>query len=205
MLNNPAELLRLLNNIVRTGTITEVDAQSAKARVKTGDNDTTWLPWLASRAATTAHWSPPQIGEQVVLLSPEGDLSQAIIITGLYSDANPAPSSNINAHRREFPDGTHVEYDHQAHTLTIDIRGDVSLVVTGNVDLIVDGDLTAEVGGSLLADVGDTAAITAGSTATVDAPLIEHNGGAGVVTGAHVCQFTGNPHSHCSTTVKAGQ
>ncbi|MGM0563681.1 MAG: phage baseplate assembly protein V [Pseudomonadota bacterium] len=197
MTPNPAEILRLINNLIRTGTIDDVDSEAALARVKTGENLTTWLPWLSARAASTAHWDPPQVGEQVVLLSPEGDLSQAIIVTGLYSSDYPAPSSNINAHRRQYPDGTHVEYDHDTHQLTIEVHGDVSMVVKGNATATVEGDLTA--------DVEKTAAVTAGTKATVDAPLIEHNGGVGVVTGAHICQFTGNPHSDCSTTVKAGQ
>ncbi len=38
-----------------------------------------------------------------------------------------------------------------------------------------------------------------------NAPNIKLNDGTGVVTGAHVCAFTGLPHSDCSSCVTAGK
>ena len=47
--------------------------------------------------------------------------------------------------------------------------------------------------------------VKATGTVTVDAPLIKHNQGTGVVTQQHICHFTGNPHGDGSSTVKAGK
>ncbi len=56
-------------------------------------------------------------------------------------------------------------------------------------------------------EAGKKWTVTAGESATVEAPVInlktETGTMAGVVTGACICQFTGNPHSDVSATVKA--
>lgn len=188
-MSNTADSLRLLHNLIRLGTIAEVDAAAARVRVQSGDNLTDWRPWLSARAGDSSEWNPPSVGEQVLLLSPSGDLAQAIVLTGIYSDANPAPADSETLWRRTFPDGTTITYDHAASHLNIAVRGDAELSITG--------DATVSVSGS--------AAITAGTEATVDAPAIKLNKGAGVVTGAHTCHFTGTPHSDFSSTVTAGK
>ena len=208
-----AEILRQINNLVRYGSIAEVDVEAARVRVQTGENLTDWLPWLTCRASTTTRWSPPVVGEQVLLLSPGGDINQAIALLGIYSDENPAPQNSADKEFSRLPDGTFFEYDHAQHKLTIDIMGDISLQVNGSVDATITGDLTGTVNGNLTANidgdltatVGGKADIDASGETTVDAPQIKFNGGAGVVTGAHICQYTGSPHSDCSSTVKAGK
>ncbi|MGL4224619.1 MAG: phage baseplate assembly protein V [Vibrio sp.] len=47
--------------------------------------------------------------------------------------------------------------------------------------------------------------VNAAGVVKVDAPSIKLNDGAGVVTGAHICAFTGNPHADCSSCVTAGK
>ncbi|HDL8750097.1 TPA: phage baseplate assembly protein V, partial [Yersinia enterocolitica] len=44
------EILRLLRNLIRIGTVAEVDLDQALCRVATGDNITGWLNWLTLRA-----------------------------------------------------------------------------------------------------------------------------------------------------------
>ena len=39
-----------MRNLIRTGTVAEVDLETAICRVNTGDNVTDWLHWLTSRA-----------------------------------------------------------------------------------------------------------------------------------------------------------
>lgn len=41
-----ADLRRRLSNLLRIGTISAVNYKEAVARVKIGDLETTWLPWL---------------------------------------------------------------------------------------------------------------------------------------------------------------
>ncbi|EWH00542.1 phage baseplate assembly protein V [Halomonas sp. BC04] len=132
-MNNAAELLRLIHNLIRLGTIAEVDHAAARVRVKAGGLLTGWLPWIESRAGTSRTWNPPTVGEQVVVISPGGDLSAGFVMLALYQQAHPAPSSNPNVIGRWLPDGTHIEYDHEANRLLIDCVGPIEVKATGEV------------------------------------------------------------------------
>lgn len=132
-MNNVAELLRLINNLIRLGSIAEVDHAAVRVRVRIGELLTAWLPWLEARAGTTRTWSPPTVGEQVVVFSPGGDLAAAVVLTGLYQQAHPAPSNSPNVIGSWLPDGTRIEYDHEANTLTLDCVGAVHVKAAGKV------------------------------------------------------------------------
>ena len=130
-MNNTAELLRLISNLIRTGTVAEVDHATARVRVTIGELLTAWLPWLEQRAGTTRTWSPPTVGEQVAVLSPGGDLAAAIVLTGIYRQAHPAPSQSADVWHTVMPDGAVIEYDHAAHRL---------LAETGPSKIVMDRD-----------------------------------------------------------------
>lgn len=95
-MNNVAELLRLIHNLIRTGTIAEVDHAAARVRVKSGALLTDWLPWIESRAGTSRSWNPPTVGEQVMLFSPGGDPAAGLVLTGLFSNAHPTPANSAD-------------------------------------------------------------------------------------------------------------
>jgi len=86
-----AELFRRVNNLLRLGKVTEVDYAKALARVQIGKNTTDFLPWLVPSTAT---WFPMKVGEQVMVLSPNGDLGMGVILPSLYQSAKPAPSKD---------------------------------------------------------------------------------------------------------------
>lgn len=113
------ELLRLILNLARKGTILEVDHQAALCRVASGELQTNWIPWLAIAAGTTRDWRPPTAGEQVLLICPGGDPADAVALAGIYSDKAPAPDDSPDTHTRIYPDGATTEYDHVAHRLTV--------------------------------------------------------------------------------------
>lgn len=115
-----SELYRLLTNLIRIGTIAEIDLASvpAKVRVSTGALTTAWLQFLALRAGTSTTWDPPTLGEQVIVFCPGGDTAAGIVLTGLNSDAIPAPSASAAEHVRAYPDGARITYDHEAGALT---------------------------------------------------------------------------------------
>ncbi|TVZ39380.1 phage baseplate assembly protein V [Alteromonadaceae bacterium 2753L.S.0a.02] len=203
-MTNFAEVLRLLSNIVRFGLVSEIDHSTARVRVQTGENLTDWLPWLTLRAAQVNTWNPPEVGEQVLLLSPQGELNQGVALTGLYSDQVPAPRKNGDEIHTVYPDGTFSTYNHAQNKLTIEIKGAAELTVTGDVNALVNGNVTATVDGDTTAEIGGDLSATVNGKLTADAPQIALNGGAGVVTGNHICPYTGSPHPHVSSTVKAG-
>lgn len=74
-MNDFAASARMLENLIRFGTIAEVQMVPPRVRVKTGDLLTGWLPWLALRAGADVDWDPPTVNEQVLLLSPSGQLA----------------------------------------------------------------------------------------------------------------------------------
>ncbi|MDD3652324.1 phage baseplate assembly protein V [Immundisolibacter sp.] len=139
------ELRRRLDNLVRLGTVAEIDHGTARVRVQTGNLLTGWLPWCTRRAGDTRTWDPPTVGEQVVLMSPSGEPAAAIVLQAIYRDAHPAPSAEAAAHVVSYPDGASIKYDHAAHLYRIALPDGarVEIVATGNVhvtgDVIADG------------------------------------------------------------------
>lgn len=116
---NLENLARLLHNLIRVGIVIDVDHDAPAVRVSDGELETNWLKWLEPRAGQTTDWDPPTVGEQVVLLSPSGELSGAIVLRGLHSDLIPHPSKDPNKKVREYPDGARVEYDHKTGAMKI--------------------------------------------------------------------------------------
>lgn len=107
-----AELSRRLENIIRFGTIAQIDYGEKKVRVQTGDILTNWLNWRVARAGTTRTWNPPTVGEQVMILSPSGELANGLVMPSIYSDEYDAPSADENLHTTHYPDGAVVSYNH---------------------------------------------------------------------------------------------
>ncbi|MFG0467025.1 phage baseplate assembly protein V [Pseudomonas putida] len=134
---NIAEITRLLENIVRFGTIEAVQMQPPRVQVKSGNITTAWRPWLNLRAGADREWDPPTIGEQVVLLSPSGNLAQGVVLTGLFSDLIPANGERDGLHRRTYRDGAVIEYDSIAHRLRAILPegGITDLTSTGGINI----------------------------------------------------------------------
>ncbi|HWJ69130.1 MAG TPA: phage baseplate assembly protein V [Sphingobium sp.] len=149
------DIQRLVGDIVRAGLIASVDHAARRCTVEIGDLETGPLPWLAFRAGRLRIWSPPSVGEQCVLICPEGDTNAGIVLLGLYCDAFDAPDSSPDIIKLEFEDGTAISYDMAAHTLTIslasggtatiDAPGGITIngPVTINDDVTLNGKLTA--------------------------------------------------------------
>ena len=178
------DLARRLSNLVRPGTVEAIDHAAARVRIRSGELITDWLPWLTARAAATGTWSPPTVGEQVLLLAPSGDLAAALVLPALYANAHPAPSASPNEHVIEFPDGATITYNHAAgslavqgiKTLTIEADTLVTLdapatVVTGT--LTVQGLLTYQAG---LAGTGGGAGTTITGSITQTGGTLSSNG-----------------------------
>lgn len=112
-----AELTRRIDNLLRIGTIAEVKGNVC--RVKTGELLTQFRPFFTRRAGTAKTSWRPTVGEQVMLLSLSGDLTNAYILPALYSDENPEPDDNANRDRTVYPDGAVIEYDPDTSALKV--------------------------------------------------------------------------------------
>lgn len=141
-MNDYAALSRLLENLIRFGVIAAVQMEPPRVQVTTGKLTTAWLPWLALRAGSDREWDPPTVDEQVILLSPSGQLANGIVVTGVFSDHIPANGNRAGLHRRTYSDGTVIEYDSVAHHLnaTLVDGGTTNLISTGGINLV--GDIT---------------------------------------------------------------
>lgn len=147
-MNDLATLARLLENLIRFGTIAEVQMDPPRVKVKTGKLPTAWLPWLALRAGEDCEWDPPTVGEQVILLSPSGQLANGVAITGVFSDLIPANGDRAALHRRTYRDGAVIEYDSAAHKLTATIPGTADITTTGDISITSQANITITAAGN---------------------------------------------------------
>ncbi|WP_341822986.1 phage baseplate assembly protein V [Wolbachia endosymbiont (group A) of Clivina fossor] len=122
-----SELQRKLANIVRIGVVKEVDYEKAKVRVKIGELLTDFLPWITSRAGEERSWLPPSINEQVVILSPLGELSLGVVLAGIYQQKYAAPENKKEINSVKFQDGTRLLYDKEKHHLEIEVVDKITL------------------------------------------------------------------------------
>lgn len=170
-----AELERRLNNILRLGTIAEADYPAARVKVASGALLTGWIPWLTRRAAGDSDWWAPEVGEQVLLLSPAGDPVQGLCLPAVYQQAHPATAAVETVRRIDFADGGLLQYDRATGEMTINVVGAANITVGGKTTLVSAG------------------------TVEIDGGSGQLNG---AVQGDCLCAFTGKPHPHISATVK---
>lgn len=151
------ELQRRLANVLRVGTISEIDLTKGRVKVEFQGVTTTWLPWATGRAGSVKDWSPPSVGEQVCILSPSGELGAGFVIAGgINSDANAAPDNRADVRRIDIPSGGAYE---------VNVGGAKLLTDNGKIQLIVGG-ATFQISGGKITFNGDievTGDIKAGS------------------------------------------
>lgn len=171
-MNEIAQLNRLLENLVRLGTIAEVNHQAARVKVQSGRLLTGWLPWVAPRAGTDREWNPPTVGEQVVLLSPSGQTANGVVLVGLFSDGHPANGDRANLHRYTYADGAVIEYDSAAHHLRaiLPAGGSTELVSTGGISIT--GDITHQGNYTQTGDYTQAGSQNVAGTVTVSADVV---------------------------------
>lgn len=93
-----ADIERRMQNRKRTGLVVQVDPERGLARVKLSTDEATgrefltgWIPWKETSMGSIRTHFPPSLGEQVDVVSENGDLTDATITQSLPSDAKPRP------------------------------------------------------------------------------------------------------------------
>lgn len=178
------------------GTVKQVDPDNNSVRVAYGDNQLTdWLPVQAMRAGKVKVWSFPTIGEPVIV----SHVDHGSVQTDTYNKDNPPVTTDINDTRVDFPDGSYLVQNSE--------KGTLEVYSTKDITIKTDAKLTVESKNETMIKAGGDALIEAKGAISVKslAKDISLNDGSGVVTGAHICQFTGHPHSDCSSQVTAGK
>ncbi len=147
--------------LIRLGVIASVDLAAARCTVRCGDPEgeemvTPPIRWIMPRCGDTRVWSPPTVGEQVVLICPDGEIGAGLALTGIIRDTFPALGSTLEE-RIDFADGAQLRYDPEAHhldavlpegaTATVTAPGGLTINaasgVTINGDITLNGTLTA--------------------------------------------------------------
>ena len=183
-----SEILRLLRNLIRIGTVSAINLDDGLCRVDTGSNTTNWLHWLTARAGRTRSWNAPSVGEQVLVLCLGGELDTGFVLPGVFSDENPAPSASADALHWSFPDGAVIEYEPE--TSALKATGIKTATIQAAVKILLD---TPEVECTALLKTA-TLEVTEGGTMAGD---IKHSGGGFSSNGVIV-------HSHKHDRVKSG-
>ncbi len=141
--------------ILRLGTIRSIDLSTGMVVVESGDVVTAPIRFSTGRAGATRHWSPPSVGEQLLLACPGGDIDGAIAIGAVPQAAFP-PAGDSTREVIAFADGAQIAYDPATGrcdlalpaggTVVVDAPGGVTVTAaTGGVvvrgDVSIEGDL----------------------------------------------------------------
>jgi phage baseplate assembly protein V len=168
LMDRPSDLEQMTGEAIQLGAVASVDAANATCTVAIGEIITGELPWIAQRAGGARSWSPPSVGEQCVVLAPEGDLANGVVVLGLYSDAHPAPSNNPDLVQLAFNDGALIEYDHAAHSLRAILPGGGTVEIEAPGGITIKGPVTIEGDVSLAGDMAMTGTLTADADVVAD-------------------------------------
>jgi phage baseplate assembly protein V len=122
---------RKIDCIAWLGVINTVDlTQNPPTATVDGDDFTSdWLPMGISRAGPDTEWDPFEAGEQVLVVCPYGDTSQGVIVCAVNQANFPPPSGVAGVWRKQFQDGTFLQYDRNAHVLTVDATASSGTVI----------------------------------------------------------------------------
>lgn len=118
------ELERRFHQLLRFGVVEEVDLEKARLKVRIGQVLTDWLPWITSNAGNTRSWRAPSVGEQVLVMSPSGDLTAGVVLPALYQERFGPPVREADTQCVHFPDGSQVSYDAREKVMTVRLVGD---------------------------------------------------------------------------------
>jgi phage baseplate assembly protein V len=121
-MHDPAiqDLIRRVDNILRPGTISAIDLERGLVRVRLSPTlETAWLGSFEKWAGDPRSWTPPKTGEQVLVLSPGGELKAGYVLRGINSREMPKPSRKSGMHVTTFDDGLELSYDGASNSLLI--------------------------------------------------------------------------------------
>lgn len=106
-----ANLAGRVENMLRVGRVFEADYLVGKVRVRIGSVgehpiETDWIPWATGRAGNTASgnrfWVAPEVGDQVIVCSPSGNMEQAFVMCALPCKDSFHGADNADVQRQTF-------------------------------------------------------------------------------------------------------
>lgn len=114
-----AELNRKIANLIKQGTVAEVDVAKGRVRVKHGELVSDWLPYFVPAAGGVSVHRPPSVDENCIILSPSGEPAAGLVLCGMASQAHSQPSQSADETVVKFPDGAIAKYNHASSAMEI--------------------------------------------------------------------------------------
>lgn len=162
------DMERRLAGMVRLGTIHEQDFSDPagpRVRVKAGNFVTGWIPWTVKSAGGDVDWEPLDVGSQVIMAAPSGDMSQAVVLGSIHQQKHGAPSLDPDERGRQWKDGAKETYNRKTSTKTLSVPA----------------------GGRIVINVGGTIYELTSNGAYIKAPLVTIDAPKSHFTGLIVC------------------
>ncbi len=155
-------------NMLKIGTITEVDYATNKAKacihMDTERGLTTPLVrWVTSSGGNATEYSAPKIGDTVVILAPGGDLAQALILPWVYKADQSTPGTGENPnpnpgaiYQKAFADGSLWQVDTETGAMVFQAAENGSTLLQGGQtntkvhlqedgSIVIEGDVSVEI------------------------------------------------------------
>jgi phage baseplate assembly protein V len=119
-----ADLARRLDNMFRPGKVTDVDTKKQLYRQEIAEQDGTpvksaWIPYGQIAGDYKSH-TPPTKGQQMWMLSPNGDARQAVGVPMTWSDDQKSPSEKEDEHVHTYGDKYRLKEKKDERTFTLD-------------------------------------------------------------------------------------
>jgi phage baseplate assembly protein V len=145
------------STLIRLGTISAVQLNPPRCKVLYGDPDaddgdigTPWVRWLMLRAGKMRKGSAPSLGEEVLLLCPDGQVGNGVALCGLPNDNFPLALHTLEEDVTEYDDGARIGYDPESHTLTATLPDGATATIKAPGGITLDGPV--HITGKLTAD-----------------------------------------------------
>jgi phage baseplate assembly protein V len=133
------------STLIRLGTVASVTLSPPRCTVQFGDPDaddgiviSPPLRWVNLRSGKTRHWHPPSVGEEVVLLCPDGQIGNGVVLGGMSNDNFPPAGASL-AELVLYDDGAQIGYDPEAHALTAILPDGATARIVASGGLTIDG------------------------------------------------------------------
>jgi phage baseplate assembly protein V len=138
------ELHRRLANMIRFGCVVATDYGGAVPRVKvaTGELETAWLPLITPRAGKDSSTWLLDIDEQVVVLSPSGELAQGVVLGSMHQQRFPSLADSVDQHCTQYRDGAIINYNNKIHHLDVSLPSGATINILAEGGLTISGDVT---------------------------------------------------------------
>lgn len=122
LLDSSEDIKRRVNGVVQIGVIEAVEPAKALVKVRHGDNLTPLVPWVTLAAGGVKVYRCPSVGEQCLLLNFGGgeNGSTTVALPGVFSEANPSPTTDSEAHTVLYPNGSRITYHYGQDRLSIE-------------------------------------------------------------------------------------